>query len=60
MFDCGNSTFIPISQLCDGSDDCQNGGRVGEDETAVICDSKSSWKMGFRLEIQKGVKLVFE
>ena len=42
MFDCGNGLLIPISQMCDGNDNCEIGGaRAGDDETAVLCDSKS-------------------
>lgn len=41
MFDCGNNAVIPLSQVCDGVNDCLVvGGRSGDDETVAICDSK--------------------
>lgn len=41
MFNCGLSQRIPLSQLCNGVNDCQGGsGREADDETAVICDSE--------------------
>lgn len=35
-FNCGNNLLIELDLLCDGRDDCAG----GDDETAVICDSK--------------------
>lgn len=40
VFDCGLQVEIPISGLCNGTDDCEGGARAGDDETAVFCDSK--------------------
>lgn len=43
-FDCGQSVEIPLDQLCDGLDHCGliNSVRAGDDETAVLCDSKQT------------------
>ena len=42
LFHCGNGLSIPLTQLCDGHDDCaHNGTGYGRDETHLICDSKS-------------------
>lgn len=40
QFDCGNGVLIDLNMLCNGVDDCASGARPGDDETAVICDSK--------------------
>ena len=37
----GSGVSVPLSALCDGVDDCgPAGGPEGEDEKAIICDSK--------------------
>lgn len=40
VFDCGNGILISLTQLCDGFDNCIGSARPGDDETAVLCDSK--------------------
>lgn len=42
MFDCGQTFLIPREALCNGTDECAGSTRAGDDETAVICDSKQT------------------